>query len=164
MEEVDNSTTENSQPTEPTVEPVTPVEPIEPAPEPPAAEPAEESMPEVFPSEAELQASVEPAPVKPASEQSVESEVTDAGVMARLKMFLRDKLLNANRKRQEKAEAHLEMIMSYTREHGKITNDEVEHLVKVKDRQALRYLGQLVKQGRLVRFGTKKNTFYKIVN
>lgn len=90
--------------------------------------------------------------------------IAEAGIMARLKAMLLDKLLAARQKKQEKIAANLEMIMAYAREHGKITNDEVEKLVKVKDRQALRYLAMLCKQGRLVRFGTKKNTFYKAVN
>ncbi len=141
--------------------------------------------PEVLPSQAEhevLPVETAPAPVEQETNPPTEPDMArdsiapqnaglqndsvenEAGIMARVKMFLKDKLLAANRKRREKAAASLEMIMSYTREHGKITNDEVERLVKVKDRQALNYLSELVKQGRLVRFGTKKNTFYKAVN
>jgi hypothetical protein len=93
-----------------------------------------------------------------------DSKITEAGIMARLKAMLMDKLRAAWQKKQEKIAASLEMIMAYAREQGKVTNDEVEKLVKVKDRQALRYLTMLCKQGRLVRFGTKKNTFYKAVN
>jgi len=37
----------------------------------------------------------------------------------------------------------------------------VERITGVKDAQATRYLEKLVKQGKLVRFGKKRNTFYK---
>lgn len=67
----------------------------------------------------------------------------------------------ANKKRQENIQARLDKIMAYAREHQKITNDDVEHLTGVSDRQALRDLNSLVKEKKLVRFGKKKNVFYK---
>ena len=42
--------------------------------------------------------------------------------------------------------------------------NEVEKLTGVKDAQATNYLNILVKQGKLIRFGKKKNIFYKPIN
>jgi len=51
--------------------------------------------------------------------------------------------------------------LKYAREQGQITNDGAEKLTGVKDTQAANYLSELVRQGKLVRFGYKRNTFYK---
>ena len=67
----------------------------------------------------------------------------------------------ANAKRREKKAKNLEIIMEYAKRKNRITNDEVEKLTGIKDRQAQRYLNLLIKQKRLARFGKTKNTFYK---
>jgi len=67
----------------------------------------------------------------------------------------------ANAKRRENIEKNLKKIMAYAAETQKVTNNEVERLTGVSDRQALNYLSILVKRGDLVRFGKQKNNFYK---
>ncbi|MFH1822174.1 MAG: DUF977 family protein [Patescibacteria group bacterium] len=67
----------------------------------------------------------------------------------------------ANLKRREEMEKRLMAILEYAREHGQVTNDEVEKITGVGDRQALNYLNILVKQGKLVRFGQGLGTIYK---
>jgi len=138
-------------------------------------EPAVESVADVSPTEAEAPITETADSREPTADSSVSfdpaedqssgqaKELAEAGILARLKMKLKDMLIAARRKKQEKMAANLETIMAYSREHGKITNNEVETLVKVKDRQATRYLAGLAKQGRLMRFGTKRNIFYKPV-
>ncbi len=74
---------------------------------------------------------------------------------------LRNLLQIANQKRSETIEENLKKIYEYARETEKITNDDVERLTGVSDRQALRYLKILVKRGKLSRFGTRKNICYK---
>ena len=67
----------------------------------------------------------------------------------------------ANRKRAENAAKNLEKIMAAAWKTEKITNDGVEKVTGVSDRQARRYLTKLVKQKKLRRFGKNRNTFYK---
>jgi hypothetical protein len=134
-----------------------------------------ETAADVSPTEAEmprdprLSGGQDIAPIEPGLQDDPSTgsgqagELAEAGILARLKMKLKDMLIAARRKKQEKMAANLETIMAYAREHGKVMNNEVENLVKVKDRQATRYLAELVKQGRLMRFGTKRNIFYKPV-
>lgn len=69
----------------------------------------------------------------------------------------------ANQKRRENMEKNLAKIMEYARQEQKVTNDDVERITGVSDRQALNYLKKLVKAGKLVRFGKKRNVFYKPV-
>jgi len=104
-----------------------------------------------------------PVPPKPPpAAAATEPAVTGLGIglMAKLK----EKLFEARQIKQQKMAANLEKIMAYALEKQKITNDEVERLTGVHDRQALKYLKILVGQGRLVRFGNKRNTFYKPSN
>ncbi|MEA3398373.1 MAG: DUF977 family protein [Patescibacteria group bacterium] len=67
----------------------------------------------------------------------------------------------ANAKRREKKENNLKIIMNFARRKNKITNNEVEQLIGVKNTQASKYLKILLKQGKIVKFGKTKNTFYK---
>jgi len=70
----------------------------------------------------------------------------------------------ANTKRQENKARNLEKILEYAQKNNKITNNEVEKITGVSDRQALNYLQILVKKGKFERFGSKRNTFYKPVS
>jgi len=67
----------------------------------------------------------------------------------------------ANLARQKNKQGNLEKIMAYANEKQKITNDDVEKLTGVKDDMATIYLNELTKKGLLMRFGQKKNIFYK---
>ena len=69
----------------------------------------------------------------------------------------------ANQKRRENMEKNLAKIMDYAEKMQKITNDEVEKITGVSDRQSLNYLEKLVRADKLVRFGKKRNVFYKPV-
>ena len=55
----------------------------------------------------------------------------------------------------------LEKVMKLAQEKGKITNDEVQKLLRVSDATATRYLSELVKQNRLKRSGTTVNITYE---
>ena len=76
---------------------------------------------------------------------------------------LKDLRKQANEKRAQVAKENLEKILKYAKEQQRITNDEVEKLTGVGDTQAANYLNTLVKQGKLIRFGKKRNIFYKPV-
>jgi len=67
----------------------------------------------------------------------------------------------ANEKRAEKKARNLELIMKESWKTERITNDDVERVIGVSDRQALNYLKILVKKGKLMRFGKKKGVYYK---
>ena len=92
---------------------------------------------------------------------------TPAPAMVRPVLSFLDKLKElrgqANKKRAENKQKNLEKILKYAREHNRITNDEVEEITKVRDDRATEYLNILVKQGKIIRFGKTKNTFYKPV-
>ncbi|MCD4762267.1 DUF977 family protein [bacterium] len=114
----------------------------------------------------------EPAPLpskNPEPPKTVIVTPTVAKVESKTKFMVRflDKLKDlrkqANKKRAEKVEENLAKILNYAKEHQRITNDEVEKLTGVKDTQAVNYLNMLVKQGKLVRFGKKRNIFYKSI-
>jgi len=77
--------------------------------------------------------------------------------LGRLSGYLR----SGRTKRQENLNNNLEIILAYARRKNKITNNEVEALVGVKDRQAANYLRRLVEAGQLVRGGRGPLTFYK---
>lgn len=83
--------------------------------------------------------------------------------MTKFKDKLKEFRQKANQKRKEKMEKNLEKIMQYAWEKQKVTNNEVEKLTGVGDKQAERYLKILVKKRKLVKFGKTKNTFYKPV-
>ncbi len=77
---------------------------------------------------------------------------------------LKEQLGLANLKRRQKVQKNLDKIMQYARKTQKITNNDVERITGVKDSQAENYLNKLIKQGKLVRFGKTKNTFYKPIS
>jgi hypothetical protein len=79
----------------------------------------------------------------------------------RFKKKLTDLLALANQTRQDQVEKNLKTIMQYAYEHQKVTNDDVERITGVKHVQAADYLKTLTRQGKLVKFGKTKNTFYK---
>ena len=101
--------------------------------------------------------SEQPAPVQPVPTQDAGTVQAEPSFLEKLK----EQLGFANEKRRQKVKQNLDKVMEYAKEKQKITNDEVERITGVKDRQALKYLKILVKQGKLVRFGKKRNTFYK---
>lgn len=66
---------------------------------------------------------------------------------------------------QTKIQNRLDLVMKFLEEKGpggKLRNDDVENLLGVSDNTAMRYLGRLVKLGKLLRIGrTGKHTHYK---
>ena len=110
---------------------------------------------------AELNEKKPPRPLIPKLSRA-ESEATP-DFKARFREQLKNQLHQANQIRSETVEENLDKIMDYAREHNKITNDEVEQITGVGDVQAWRYLKMLSKRGKLIKFGIKKNTFYKPV-
>ncbi len=92
-----------------------------------------------------------PAKAKPSSEPFI----------IKYSKKLAEQLRKANIKRQQKVQTNLNKIMEYALKTQKVTNNDVERITGVGDVQAYRYLKKLVKQGKLIRFGKKKNTFYK---
>lgn len=56
-----------------------------------------------------------------------------------------------------------ETILVFAREHGRVTNDDVEGLFcDISDNTAGNYLGGLVEEGRLVRKGAGRGTYYEL--
>lgn len=63
--------------------------------------------------------------------------------------------------RKAKRERNLQLILDTFTPQDKITNDRVQTLLKVSHRTATAYLSALFKQGKLMRFGTGRKTFYQ---
>jgi hypothetical protein len=78
------------------------------------------------------------------------------GIMALLK--------KANEKIQFRKCAKLEKIMVLVGTKGKITNDDVQKLLRCSDATATRYLAELVKQGKLMPSGKGPASVYEIMN
>ncbi len=69
--------------------------------------------------------------------------------------FLMELLAKAREKMQFRKRKKLERILAEVGKSGKITNDEVEKLLRVSDKTAERYLSQLVKEGKIKTNGMK---------
>ena len=67
--------------------------------------------------------------------------------------FIRNLLAKASAKIQSKKKAKLEKIMQALTTKNKITNDEVEKLLRVSDATATRYLSALAKEGKIKQVG-----------
>jgi uncharacterized membrane protein len=149
-------------------------EPVsEPAPQTPASTPSE-SAPEPVP-ETPVNAPSEPAqPVSKAAETPIEPDVevpeseqqptqkaaAPAAPSANVNVpnkaeRNRELLQRANIKRQDKKQKNLNTIITELEKRGKITNDEVEKILRCSDATATRYLATLVKQGKIQKVGTK---------
>jgi len=61
---------------------------------------------------------------------------------------------------RERSQAE-QIILEYVKAHGRITRREVVELCKVTSPQAKRLLAKLEKQGKLVRRGQKRGTYYE---
>jgi hypothetical protein len=67
--------------------------------------------------------------------------------------FIRNLLAKASAKIQSKKKARLEKIMAVLNMKSKITNDEIEKLLRVSDATATRYLSALAKEGKIKQVG-----------
>ncbi len=74
---------------------------------------------------------------------------------------VRSLLAKAMAKIQFKKTAKLEKLMVLAKERGQITNDDAQKLLRVSDATATRYLGALVKAGRLKRVGNPSHSSYQ---
>lgn len=164
-------------PTEPTLAPTT--SPSESVPAAPAAEShpgdfgqksALSSTPEPIPNpepEPTLQSAPTPQPTStpestPTQQSAPESVPASSPVPSSEPepSLIKNLLLRAREKIQFRKRKKLERILKLAQEKGKITNNDVEKLLRVSDKTAERYLGQLVKEGKLARQGKPKNAFY----
>lgn len=88
---------------------------------------------------------------------------------AEKEQIFRDKLKTLSPRgvsaRRQKKHANLDKILAHLRQHGYITNDEVEELCKVKDNTAYKYLAELEKQGLLMQLGrTGRRVRYRLTS
>lgn len=74
--------------------------------------------------------------------------------------YLMSLLVKANLAVQNKKIKNLEKLMEYFTTHAKVTNNDVEKLLGVKDSMATKYLNTLLKEGKIERHGVKKSTWY----
>lgn len=130
---------------EPTPEAVAPSEP---------AEPVSETVPEAVAAEPLSEPEIpEPEPV-PRRQEAASAAQPASAPLNTSPQAARELLVKARAKIQTKKQQKLEKIMTLFDTKEKITNDDVEKLLHVSDATALRYLKELVKQGKIKRIGT----------
>ena len=61
-----------------------------------------------------------------------------------------------------KHEARLEKLLAHVRERGRISNDEIQKLLRVSDATASRYAVELVRRGALRKAGSGRAAYYQI--
>ncbi|PIQ68498.1 MAG: hypothetical protein COV91_03845 [Candidatus Taylorbacteria bacterium CG11_big_fil_rev_8_21_14_0_20_46_11] len=141
--------TATGQASEPVAPPV-----AEPTPPPEAAAPAPEPNTPTTPSvgtDTPPQAGGEETPAPPKSEDPEEQRAVNGA-----------RLAVANAKIQATKQKRLDKIMSLLSEKGKVTNDEVEKLLRVSDATATRYLDTLEQENRIKQNGsTGMAVFYE---
>ena len=138
--------------------PLAPSEPIaEPTPQAEASASSEPAQPvsEVVESAAEPQSEPSAPEPEPAPTNAGAASTASAPKTAQTNTpdHNRELLMIARAKRQTKKQQKLEKIMTLFEKKEKITNDEVEKLLHCSDATALRYLNELVKQGKIQRVG-----------
>jgi len=82
---------------------------------------------------------------------------------------IKNLLLKAKEMIQFRKRKKLEKILELAKQkttatagQGKITNNDIQKLLRVSDATATRYLSQLVKEGRLTRQGNPRDAFYQL--
>ncbi len=141
----------------------TPEEVIAPA---SVAEPAEQGSEATVPSEA----------VAPAPEESTAPTGSDAGsgaveppapstapvssLSVSAPNIIQTLLVKANATLRSCKQAKLDKVLTFAIAKKKISNDEVQALLRVSDKTATRYLDQLLAEGKLKRTGPREHTVY----
>jgi len=106
---------------------------------------------------------IEKPPAKPVPPKAVETErkpedaCSQAGFLEKLKKL---SLLGVEKRRKIR-EDNLEKILTHFPLGVEFRNDDVQSLLNVSHRTAVRYLNTLSKQGKIVKFGKKSTTFYR---
>jgi hypothetical protein len=78
--------------------------------------------------------------------------------------FIRTLLAKAQAKIQFNKQKKLDKIIQFASTKGKITNDEVQKLLRISDKTSERYLKKLVLQGKLQKFGSIRDAHYEILH
>ena len=142
----------------PVSEPITPA-PVEPLPQAEAQAPSEPlQTAQINPAEVEkaAQAASEPTPT-PQPQASTPPAPTTPPNQSRS----RDLLAKGRAKVQEKKQKKLDKIMELLNTKDKVSNADVEKLLRVSDATATRYLSALQKEGKLRKVGkTGRSVFY----
>ena len=160
----------------PVSEPITPapVEPLLPAEAQAPSEPAQpvsEATPEPTPSEPLQTAQINPAEVEEAApssaeateraQQATQAPAPPAPTTPSNQSRSRDLLAKGRAKVQEKKQKKLDKILELLNTKNKVSNADVEKLLRVSDATATRYLSALQKQGKIRKVGkTGRSVFY----
>ena len=150
------------------MEPALPQEPAEPASAPiegdiPSAPQISDSQPtppipeQEPPTETQEQSSapsIEPEQVQPAPQQSV-PQAAQQRPIGEIMASLRQQKAN-------KREVRLQKIIGVAREKGRITNNNIQKLLRVSDATATRYAHELINRGLLQKLGSRKATSYQL--
>jgi len=77
--------------------------------------------------------------------------------------FVKRLLEKARSKIQKRRERKLQRIIEFLKINGRITNDQVQKLVRVSDATATRYMDILEKRGRVKQINKGKYTYYQFI-
>jgi uncharacterized membrane protein len=118
----------------------------------PAIEPLSEPLNEPEIVEIETENPAQPAP--PASAPPTPPPTSQTAPAAgKAKADTRELLAKANTKKKMNKEAKLEKILAALAQQGRLSNDDVQKLLKCSDATATRHLSALVKQGKVRKEG-----------
>ena len=128
----------------------------------PAPTPAPEPVPNVEPPAATEQTPPAPSPVMPDQLSPPSPAATPANVAPSPSAnIVQELLVKARARIQSRKQKKLQKIVEHISQSGKISNDEVEQLLRVSDSTATRYLLALAKEGRIKRIGSRgRAVFY----
>ena len=146
--------TPTATPTETPSEEIPKSEPIETPEVIPETPPIEESTPtEPVAPEAPIISSPTESPSSPPQPQPVSSE-----------SFIKNLLVKARERLQFRKRQKLEKILALAQKKGRITNDDVEKLLRVSHKTASRYLEILEKENRIRQVGgTGRGVYYQLL-
>ncbi|PIQ68968.1 MAG: hypothetical protein COV91_01430 [Candidatus Taylorbacteria bacterium CG11_big_fil_rev_8_21_14_0_20_46_11] len=133
----------------PVIEPTPPPEAAAPAPEPTQTETPAPSSVQDYGRAQQAQPEPTPEPEQPKPQSTANTNILPHGDPEEQRAVNMARLVVANAKIQATKQKRLDKIMSRLSEKGKITNDEVEKLLRVSDATATRYLDALEKEGRV---------------
>ena len=154
---------ESAQVEEAPVEPAQTSEPATNSTEAPVSTPV---SPEAPPTQSEP---VQTNSSQPASSQPASAPLTPQTSQSQLPAqpdqtsFIRTLLAKANEKLHSNRQKKLDTLMRFASTKKKITNDEVQKLLRISDKTAERYLSRLVKEGKLQRFGSTRDVSYGLL-
>ena len=119
----------------------------------------ESPAPRAAPPPAPLEETPEPPAPEPAPQETKPRPETPAPPSASRPQDFREVMQRA---KMRKREVRLEKILAYVREKGRVTNDDIQKLLRVSDATATRYAAELVRRSLVEKVGRGRAAYYGV--